>query len=107
MRVVWYWLLFAVAAGLEISGDAVIRKGLRSSTAVLIVGGVVLLGLYGILINTVRWDLSKLLGVYIAIFALISTAFGKFVLKENVPASTWIGVFVIVIGGLILQFGNK
>ncbi|HTX18333.1 MAG TPA: hypothetical protein VMG34_06710 [Bacteroidota bacterium] len=107
MKVLWFWLIFAVAAGLEVTGDAVIRKGLRSSGWLIVVAGVALLGLYGTLVNTVKWDFSKLLGVYIAVFAAVSTLFGRVVLHENIPSSTWTGVALIMLGGLIIQFGGK
>jgi len=56
--------------------------------------------------NIVKWDFSKLLGVYVAIFALISVLFGLFVFKENVPVSTWVGLALIVVGGMVIQFGG-
>jgi len=101
------WFIFLAAALLEVGGDAVVRKGLVGKNAALIVGGMLLLGLYGVVVNTVKWDFSRLLGVYVAVFALISVLWGRFVFCENVPASTWIGLGVIVIGGLIIQFGRQ
>jgi small multidrug resistance family-3 protein len=55
----------------------------------------------------VKWDFSKLLGVYVAVFALISILWGRFVFKENIPISTWVGLTVIIAGGLIIQSGQK
>jgi drug/metabolite transporter superfamily protein YnfA len=101
------WLIFIFAALLEVSGDAIIRKGLRSSGLFLIILGFVILGCYGIVVNTVKWDFSKMLGVYVAFFASISIIFGHFVFKENVPISTWAGLLIIIFGGLIIQFGQK
>jgi len=101
------WFIFIGAAILEVSGDAVVRKGLRGSNLIIIMIGCVMLGAYGVVVNTVKWDFSKLLGVYVAIFALISILFGRFVFKENIPTTTWIGLVVIISGALIIQFGNK
>ena len=101
------WLIFIFAALLEISGDAIIRKGLRNSGILLILIGFVVVGSYGLLVNSVKWDFSKLLGVYVAVFAVISILYGRFVFKENIPASTWIGVVMIMLGGLIIQYGQK
>jgi len=101
------WVIFVIAALLEISGDAIIRKGLRSSGILLIILGFIVLGCYGLVVNIVKWDFSKLLGVYVAIFATLSILFGRFVFKENVPASTWVGLMIIVFGGLIIQYGQK
>jgi small multidrug resistance family-3 protein len=99
------WLVFIAAAILEVGGDALIRKGLRGSGLALIVAGFVVLGCYGLVVNIVRWDFSRLLGVYVAVFAVISVLAGRVVFRENVPVSTWIGLAVIVAGGLIIQFG--
>ena len=101
------WFIFIAAAILEVGGDAVIRKGLRGSGLAVIAIGCAMLGCYGLVVNTVRWDFSKLLGVYVAIFALVSVLFGRFVFKENIPARTWIGLIVIIGGAMIIQFGNR
>ncbi|HYA85503.1 MAG TPA: hypothetical protein VEI57_00345 [Nitrospirota bacterium] len=100
------WLVFIAAAILEVGGDAVVRKGLRGSGIIIILLGFTMLGCYGVVVNMVKWDFSKLLGVYVAIFALISILFGRFVFKETVPAATWIGLCVIIFGGMIIQFGD-
>jgi drug/metabolite transporter superfamily protein YnfA len=101
------WFIFICAAILEVGGDAVVRKGLRGSRLMIILIGCAMLGSYGVIVNTVKWDFSKMLGVYVAIFALISVLFGRFVFKEDIPAATWIGLIVIISGGMIVQFGSK
>ena len=101
------WLVFVGAAVLEVGGDAVVRKGLRGSSLIFIAMGFVMLGSYGVVVNTVKWDFSKLLGVYVAIFALVSILFGRLVFEENISPSTWIGLSVILCGGMIIQFGDK
>jgi small multidrug resistance family-3 protein len=100
------WLIFMAAALLEVGGDAVVRKGLRGGGLLIIMTGFAMLGCYGVVVNMVRWDFSKLLGVYVALFALISILFGRFVFKETIPAATWIGLMVIIGGGMIIQFSN-
>lgn len=101
-----HWLIFVAAALLEVGGDALVRKGLRGSGILLIVAGMLGLGVYGLVVNLVQWDFSRLLGVYVAVFALISVLFGKFVFAEQVPPATWIGLAVIILGGMIIQFGS-
>ena len=101
------WFIFIAAALLEVGGDAVVRKGLRGSGILVILMGAAMLGVYGVVVNMVKWDFSRLLGVYVAVFALISVLFGRFVFDENIPGSTWIGLSVIVCGGMIIQFGDK
>jgi drug/metabolite transporter superfamily protein YnfA len=100
------WLVFVAAAILEVGGDAVVRKGLRGSSLTIISIGCAMLGSYGVVVNTVKWDFSRLLGVYVAIFAIISILFGRFVFSENIPNSTWIGLAIIVSGAMIIQFGK-
>ena len=101
------WLIFVGAAILEVGGDAVVRKGLRGNNLMIIMIGFAVLGSYGVVVNMVKWDFSKLLGVYVAIFAVISILFGRFVFEENIPNTTWIGLTVIICGGMIIQFGNR
>jgi drug/metabolite transporter superfamily protein YnfA len=101
------WFIFIGAAILEVGGDAVVRKGLRGSGLTIIALGFAMLGCYGVVVNMVKWDFSKMLGVYVAIFALVSILFGRFVFKEAISTATWIGLTVIVGGGMIIQFGDK
>jgi small multidrug resistance family-3 protein len=82
----------------------VVRRGLRGGGVLFIIGFVVL-GSYGLIVNTVKWNFSKLLGVYVAFFSLASVLRGRYIFKESIPASTWLGVAIIVVGGLIIQFG--
>ncbi len=101
------WFVFIGAAILEVGGDAVVRKGLRGSSLGILLTGFVMLGLYGVVVNTVKWDFARLLGVYVAVFAAVSILFGKLVFEENIPLSTWVGLSVILCGGMIIQFGDK
>jgi drug/metabolite transporter superfamily protein YnfA len=101
------WSIFLLAAILEIGGDAVIRKGLRGSGYLLISAGFIMLGCYGLVVNTVKWDFSKLLGVYIAFFAVMTIVVSRVLLREDVSTATWVGMAVIVCGGLIIQFGQR
>jgi len=100
------WLVFLGSAFLEVGGDAVVRKGLRGANVVIILTGGLMLAGYGLLVNTVRWDFSRLLGVYVAVFAMVSVMCGRFVFGESVPNSTWVGLAIIVAGGLVIQFGH-
>lgn len=101
------WAIFVGAAILEVGGDAIVRKGLRGSTLLIVFAGCCLLGGYGVVVNIVRWDFSKLLGVYVAVFAVVSVLFGRFAFRESVPGTTWIGLVVIVAGGMLIQFGSR
>ena len=99
------WIIFIAAAVLEVGGDAIIRKGLHGSVIWFIVSGFLMLGCYGVVVNTVKWDFSRLLGVYVAVFAVVSVLAGRFVFKETIPVSTWLGLAIIVAGGTVIQVG--
>ncbi len=101
------WIVFVAAAVLEVGGDAVIRKGLRGGMVWIIIAGFVILGCYGVVVNTVKWDFSRLLGVYVAVFAVVSVLAGRFVFKETIPLTTWVGLAIIVIGGTVIQMGQN
>jgi len=100
------WFIFLAAAVLEVGGDAIIRKGLRGSGFLFICMGFAALGCYGLVVNTVPWDFSKLLGVYVAIFAFVSIIAGQFVFNEAIPVSTWVGLGIIIVGAFVIQFGG-
>jgi len=95
------------AALLEVGGDAVVRQGLRGRDRSLILGGCLMLAGYGLAVNTIRWDFSRLLGAYVAVFAVASVLLGRFWFREVVPASTWAGLGLIVLGGLFIQAGHR
>lgn len=100
------WLIFVPAALLEVGGDALMRRGLRGGGLLFILAGFATLGSYGLVVNIVKWDFSKLLGAYVAFFALTSVICGRVIFRESVPVSTWIGLAVIMLGGLIIQCGR-
>jgi multidrug transporter EmrE-like cation transporter len=103
----WTWLILVAAAALEVGGDALVRQGLRGHGWAFIVAGGLALSGYGLVVNLVRWDFSRLLGVYVAVFAVVSVLTGRFALGENVPASTWFGLGFILVGGLIIHLGRR
>jgi small multidrug resistance family-3 protein len=103
----YIWIALICAAILEVGGDASIRSGLRGKSLITLIIGCLLLSSYGIIVNMMKWDFSKIFGVYVAFFAITSILFGKYYFKETIPGSTWIGLFVIICGALIIQFGSK
>ena len=94
------------AAVLEVGGDALIRKGLRGSGVALIVLGFVVLGSYGVVVNLLDLDFSRLLGAYVGIFAVVSVLAGRLVFRDAVSATTWWGLGVVLVGSLIIHLGN-
>jgi drug/metabolite transporter superfamily protein YnfA len=97
--------VLVLAALFEVGGDALIRAGLRGKGLLFIVIGFCILGSYGLVLNQVAIDFSKLLGVYVGLFALVSILFGKFLFSESIAPSTWLGLGVVLLGSLIIQWG--
>jgi drug/metabolite transporter superfamily protein YnfA len=98
--------VFVGSAALEVAGDALIRKGLRGSGMALLAVGFAVLGAYGLLVNLLAIDFSRLLGAYVGVFAVVSVLAGRFVFQDSVPTSTWIGLAVILGGSLIIHLGR-
>jgi small multidrug resistance family-3 protein len=99
-------LVMLLAAAFEVGGDALIRAGLRGRGWILCTTGAATLALYGIVVNLLPMDFSKLLGTYVALFALVSVLFGKIVFREAIPNATWIGLGVILCGSAVVQLGG-
>ena len=99
-------LILLAAAALEVLGDALIRKGLRGSGALLVAAGFVVLGTYGVVVNLLPLDFSRLLGAYVGFFAIVSVLCGRFVFGDRVPIATWIGLAVVLAGSVVIQLGN-
>jgi drug/metabolite transporter superfamily protein YnfA len=91
---------------LEVGGDALIRSGLRGSGALFVVIGFGVLGSYGVVVNLLPMDFSKLLGTYVGFFAVVSVLFGRFAFGDAIPPSTWAGLAIILAGSLVIQLGR-
>ncbi len=98
-------LILIAGAALEVAGDAIIRAGLRGSGPLVIAGGFIVLGSYGLLVNTLRWEFSRLFGVYVAVFATASVLCGRLAFGEAVATSTWVGLAIILSGAAVIQSG--
>jgi drug/metabolite transporter superfamily protein YnfA len=94
-----------LAALLEVGGDAVIRAGLRGRAWLLVALGAVVLAGYGVVVNLLPMDFSRLLPGYVAFFALGSVTFGRLVFHEAIPVSTWVGVGLMLAGSACVQLG--
>jgi drug/metabolite transporter superfamily protein YnfA len=97
--------VLVAAAALEVAGDAVIRAGLRGGGVAIVAVGFAVLGSYGIVVNLLNVDFSRLLGAYVGIFAVVSVLVGRFFFGDEIPVSTWLGLLVVLGGSLIIHFG--
>lgn len=99
--------IMILAAVFEVAGDVLIRFGLRGKGVALVLAGFGVLGSYGVVVNLLPMDFSKLLGAYVAFFAIVSVLGGRFIFKESISTSTWLGLGVILVGSLIIQAGSR
>jgi small multidrug resistance family-3 protein len=96
-------VLLTVAAVLEVGGDALCRAGVRGGKVGLLILGGVVLWLYGITVNAPRWHFGRLLGVYIAVFFVVSQIVAVGIFREPSSPSRLLGGALIVAGGLVLS----
>ena len=94
--------LLILASALEVGGDALIRIGLRGAPYSMIAGAATLFA-YGLVVNKSALDFNRLMGVYIAIFFVVSQMI-SFLLFKNIPDDRIIlGGGFIVAGGLLIM----
>lgn len=96
----------ALAALLEVGGDAGMRAGLAGRRGGFALGAAAL-ALYGLVVNAPKWDFGRLLGVYIAVFYVVSQVVAAAVFHERPDAARWVGGALIVAGGLVLAFARR
>ncbi len=96
-------VLLAFAAALECGGDAFIRAGITGGKGWLLAFGATVLFAYGMAVNLPKWDFSKLMGVYIAVFFVVSQAIAIVAFHERPKAPLLVGGALIVAGGLVIS----
>ncbi len=95
-----------LAAALESGGDALIRHGLVAGARAWLAVGALVLVLYGFVVNANRVvDFGTLMGVYIAVFFVVSQAIAVVVFGNRPAPATLLGGALIVAGGLVVQWG--
>jgi small multidrug resistance family-3 protein len=101
------FVALTVAAALEIGGDAAIRMGLVQARWLLVVFGGAVLVAYGLVVNLNRTiDFGRLMGVYIAVFFVVSQIISMVAFGERPPLRVYLAGALIVAGGLWIQFGG-
>jgi small multidrug resistance family-3 protein len=93
--------VLVLAAALEVGGDALVRIGLHSYGYSLAAGAFVLFG-YGILVNQSGVDFNRLMGIYIAVFFVVSQAIAFAMFKQVPDDRILLGGGFIVTGGLLI-----
>ena len=93
--------ILVLAAALEVGGDALIRIGLRGPAYWLAAGAVILFA-YGVLVNQGGVDFNRLMGIYIAIFFVVSQVVSLILFKQVPDDRILVGGGFIVAGGLLI-----
>jgi len=95
------FVILVLAAALEVGGDALVRIGLGGRSYLIAAGGLILFA-YGILVNKSGLDFNRLMGVYIAIFFVVSQVISFIVFKQVPDDRLLLGGGFIVTGGFLI-----
>ncbi len=93
--------ILILASFLEVGGDALIRIGLAGPYYSMAAGAATLFA-YGVLVNKSGVDFNRLMGIYIAIFFLVSQIISFIVFKQIPDDRLILGGGFIVTGGLLI-----
>jgi drug/metabolite transporter superfamily protein YnfA len=93
--------ILVLAAALEVGGDALVRIGLRGPAYLMAAGGLVLFA-YGVLVNLSGVDFNRLMGIYIAVFFLVSQVISFILFKQIPDDRILLGGGFIVTGGMLI-----
>lgn len=105
-QLLWVIPLLILSAALESGGDAGMRLGLKGKPIGFVLGAVSLIA-YGLVVNVPKWDFSRLMGVYIAIFFVVSQVIAAIFFAEKPTAPIFVGGALIVAGGAVLTFWHS
>lgn len=94
-------IILIIASALEVGGDALIRLGLGGATYAMAAGALTLFA-YGLVVNRSGLDFNRLMGVYIAIFFLVSQVISFILFKQIPDDRILLGGGFIVTGGLLI-----
>jgi small multidrug resistance family-3 protein len=99
-----------IAATLEVSGDAFFQSAVHRTSGLSrwlsFVGGVVVLSLYGLVVNLPQWNFGKLLGIYVVFFFVVAQIVAKVRFHQPTTLPILVGGCMIVAGGAVISFWN-
>ena len=98
--------VLALAAYLEVQGDACFQSGLYHASGMRRAGwflaGAAVLVCYSLFLNSANIDFGKLLGIYVVLFFLVAQIMAKLQFHQSPTKPIYLGGVFIVIGGLIM-----
>jgi small multidrug resistance family-3 protein len=100
------FVVLALAAYLEVQGDACFQSGLYHSSGAKQIGwfvaGTAVLVCYSLFLNSSRIDFGKLLGIYVVLFFFVAQLITKLQFQQSPTRPIYVGGVFIAIGGLIM-----
>lgn len=100
-------LLLLAAALLEAGGDSCFQTAIHRSSGSARVRwslcGAAALALYGVLLNTPRWNFGELLGVYVVVFFVVAQVIAWLRFGEAPSLPILVGGALIVLGGTVIS----
>jgi hypothetical protein len=100
--------VLALAAYLEVQGDACFQSGLYHSSGAKQSGwfaaGTAVLVCYSLFLNSSKIDFGKLLGIYVVLFFFVAQLVAKLQFHQSPSKPIYVGGAFITIGGLIMTF---
>jgi hypothetical protein len=98
--------VLALAAYLEVQGDACFQAGLYHASRMRRVGwflaGTAVIVCYSLFLNSSNIDFGKLLGIYVVLFFLVAQIVAKLQFHQSPSKPIYVGGAFIAIGGLIM-----
>jgi len=100
------FVVLALAAYLEVQGDACFQSGLHHSSGAKqvawFVAGTAVLVCYSLFLNSSKIDFGKLLGIYVVLFFIVAQIVAKLQFHQSPSKPIYVGGAFIAIGGLIM-----
>lgn len=101
-------LLLIAATGLEVTGDALIRKGIYDHAGLwrvaLFLAGMALLTGYGTFLNLAPLEFGQVVGLYIASLFVMWQVINFAIFRVTPTVPVILGGAMIVTGGLVVSF---
>ena len=102
------FLVLALAAYLEVQGDACFQSGLFHSSgwkqiAWFLAGTAILVG-YSLFLNSSKFEFGRLLGIYVVLFFLVAQIVAKLQFHQSPSKPMYVGGAFVAVGGLIMTF---
>lgn len=102
------YVLLLVAALLEVWGDSYFSAALHRTSGfsrwTSVIAGIVILSLYGLVVNLSKWDFGTLLGVYVFFFYVAAQIVNWARFKQPPGLPVLVGGLLFAAGAAVIRF---